>query len=138
MPRLSLGLGVQNRRKVGGGAAPSGLPVASTNSILINGAQYNKSNYWGEGTLVSGTMYVSQDSSYNVLFAPNTTWQIFGGEDIFTGNPFGGNPSRWELVNAQDFGEGVWDAQTVAYNASTNGNYIPTSSWVPSTTITAV
>jgi hypothetical protein len=115
----------------------SGLPVASTNSILINGVQYNKTNYWGEGTLISGAIYADPNSNnYNVLFAPNTTWQYSDGE-IFTGNPFGGNPSRWELVFAIDFGDNVWTAQTVAYNASTNGNYIPTSSWVPSTTITA-
>jgi hypothetical protein len=140
MPRLSLGLGASNSSKpISGGAAPSGLPVASTNSILINGVQYDKLGFWGEGTLVSGTMYVSpSDSYYHVLFAPNTTWEYSGGGDIFTGNPFGGNPSRWELVFAYDFGEGAWTAETVAYNASTNGNYIPTSSWVPSTTITAV
>jgi len=35
MPRLSLGLGVQNISKVGGGVAPSGIPVASTNTINV-------------------------------------------------------------------------------------------------------
>jgi hypothetical protein len=38
MPRLSLGLGVQTIRKVGGGgAAPSGIPVATTNAIVLSG-----------------------------------------------------------------------------------------------------
>jgi hypothetical protein len=37
MPRLSLGLGVQNTRKVGGGAAPSGINVATTNAIVLSG-----------------------------------------------------------------------------------------------------
>jgi hypothetical protein len=37
MPRLSLGLGVQNIRKVGGGAAPSGINVATTNAIVLSG-----------------------------------------------------------------------------------------------------
>jgi hypothetical protein len=116
---------------------PAGFPVPSTNSILINGVQYNKSNYWGEGVIISGTIYMSVNTNYDVLFAPNTTWEMFGTSEIYTGNPFGGVPTRWELVTAQDFGDNVWYAETIAYNASTNGNYIPTSSWVPSTTITA-
>jgi len=37
MPRLSLGLGVQNIRKVGGGAAPSGINVATTTAIVLSG-----------------------------------------------------------------------------------------------------
>ena len=37
MPRLFLGLGVQNTRKVGGGAAPSGINVATTTAIVLSG-----------------------------------------------------------------------------------------------------
>jgi len=37
MPRLSLGLGVQAIRKLGGGAAPSGINVATTNAIVLSG-----------------------------------------------------------------------------------------------------
>jgi len=38
MPRLSLGLGVQSVRKVGGGgAAPSGINVATTTAIVLSG-----------------------------------------------------------------------------------------------------
>jgi hypothetical protein len=37
MPKLSLGLGIQNPRKVGGGAAPSGIVVATTTAIVLSG-----------------------------------------------------------------------------------------------------
>jgi hypothetical protein len=49
MPRLSLGLGAQNTRKVGGGAAPTTLPL-STPVIYINGdGPFNRINneIWG-------------------------------------------------------------------------------------------
>jgi hypothetical protein len=65
MPRLSLGLGVQNIRKVGGGGGgppPSGLPTATTNTITLqsggagypifveDGAQFGKQDigYFGD------------------------------------------------------------------------------------------
>jgi hypothetical protein len=56
MPRLSLGLGAQNIRKVGGGgAAPSGIPVATTTAIVLSGLT---GGYW---SLLNGTYTKSAD-----------------------------------------------------------------------------
>jgi hypothetical protein len=53
MPSLSLNIGLNNGRKLpfGGGAAPSGIPVASTSQIIVastnifvNSGAFNKAN----------------------------------------------------------------------------------------------
>jgi hypothetical protein len=40
MPSLSLNVGLNNGRKLpfGGGAAPSGIPVASTSAVIVSGS----------------------------------------------------------------------------------------------------
>jgi hypothetical protein len=111
MPRLSLGLGVQTIRKVGGGgAAPSGIPVASTNSINVQYTAYNK-------TLSK----VNDVYGYNVIYGPEEEYEDRVGFGIFVAG-------RWE----HQFQNGL-----VSFNLSSDSTYIPTSGWIPSITITA-
>jgi len=145
MPRLSLGLGVQNTRKVGGGAAPSGIPVASTASVVIgNAGAFDDGTYARIGTganplvdwILTGYVYRKPDSYFNsegrILFSPNST--ISDANFNYLGTPF----SSWTLVYLYyDGGEDTWNTFTVATNASTDANYIPTTGWSPSITITA-
>jgi len=100
MPRLSLGLGVQSVRKVkSGGAAPSGIPVASTSIIFIDcptagvSSNFFKSapSYWygvAEDTFLvfTGTRWelevFAEAVSFNtsagqtVNFIPQTNWSV--------------------------------------------------------------
>ena len=56
MPSLSLNIGLNNGRKLpfGGGAAPSGIPVATTNAIVLSGLT-------GDWTVLNGTYTKSGD-----------------------------------------------------------------------------
>ena len=91
MPRLSLGLGVSSSSKLpSGGAAPSGIPTATTNTITLqsggsgfpifveDGAQFGKQDIgyfgdFGDYKLVwSGTRWEMRGDS-NFLVAYNTT-----------------------------------------------------------------
>jgi hypothetical protein len=146
MPRLSLGLGVQNIRKVGGGAAPSGIPVASTGSVVIgNAGAFNNGTYARIGTganplvdwILTGYVYRKPDSYFTdegrILFSPNSTISDANPFD-YLGTPF----SSWTLVYlSYDVGEDTWNTSIVATNASTDANYIPTTGWTPAITITA-
>jgi len=112
MPSLSLNVGLNNGRKLpfGGGAAPSGLLVASTNSIIVQYTAYNK-------TLDK----ISDVLGYSINYGPE------GENEDRVG--FGINvPGQWEhTVNGM----------TISFNLSSNSSYIPTSGWIPSITITA-
>ena len=102
MPRLFLGLGVQNTRKVGGGAAPSGINVATTTAIVLSGltegwadlnGTYTKSgdptNVFNGGVNGNATGAVYFNSAYTggnrdgaaiwygpILFGSGNGWQI--------------------------------------------------------------
>jgi hypothetical protein len=160
MPRLSLGLGVQNTRKVkGGGAAPSGIVVATTNAVNISGnngvvptGTYTKVTANGTrvaGSLISdklllntGVVYL-KEAGYNnddfpyqpyghILVVPNTTFTA-----TFIFNPLP-TESRWfsgkVFGNVDDF-EFVWSIPNI--NESTDATIIPTSGWTYGITITA-
>jgi hypothetical protein len=140
MPSLSLNVGLNNGRKLpfGGGAAPSGLPYSSTNSLNLVDASYpllsgnypkvaGYSNFTDDsgitttnqfGTLSSGTLV-----TYNRYFAFNVT------------------TNRWEFGVYEDYGEGgyAWNTASAdsATNPSTNQNFIPTSDWSRNLVITA-
>jgi hypothetical protein len=161
MPRLSLGLGVQNIRNVGGGAAPSGIVVATTNAVNISGnnsivptGTYTKTTLIGArvaGSLISdklllntGVVYL-KEAGYNdadfpftpyghILVAPNTTFTA----TFFT--PLA-SQTFWQSgkVFGNDDGDGHYDFifQNANNNSSTNANYIPTSGWDYAITITA-
>ena len=112
MPSLSLNVGLNNGRKLpfGGGAAPSGLPVASTNSIIVQYTAYNK-------TLNK----VSDVYGYSISYGPEGENEDRVGFDI-------GVPGRWE----HQVQNGL-----VSFNLSSDSTTIPTSGWIPSITITA-
>jgi len=141
MPSLSLNVGLNNGRKLpfGGGAAPSGLPVASTASVNIaeysffnpypkRVSGYNFVGFGGEYnvSINSGIAYISTSGNGDiVLAAPNTIFYI-GGSPFYTA-------SAWELLS---FGEGP-TADVASLNSSTDPTTIPTTGWSPSLTITA-
>jgi len=152
---------VQNIRKVGGGAAPSGLVVATTNAVNISGSNfyvpdgtYTKATLIGTrvaGSLISdkllldtGVVYL-KEAGYNdadfpfkpyghILVAPETT---------FTATFFNAlqSDARWSAgkVFGSDDGEGnyefIWSTQNI--NESTDATIIPTSGWTFGITITA-
>jgi hypothetical protein len=71
MPRLFLGLGVQNTRKVGGGAAPE--PTA----VLISGAGTASSNgnyVWDGISFVNGKRFYQ--TAINSIFWVGSLWEI--------------------------------------------------------------
>jgi hypothetical protein len=147
MPRLSLGLGVQSVRKVKAGAAPSGIPVASTASVIVASVAapygefnetYTKKNdlenfISADGYTVrsnGGVCYVS--SSKKVLVPPNVPMQWDDGDwqDL-------GIRNYWSLANLlYDDGNLFWAMgalfPTYNYtfrNDSTNASFIPQSSY---------
>jgi hypothetical protein len=145
MPRLSLGLGVQAVSKVKAGAAPSGIPVASTASVIVASVAapygdfndtYTKKNNLEDFTSADGytvrssggVCYVS--SLKKVLVPPNVSLET---------DTFGSLGSRnyWTLADlAYDDGNLYWAMgfvnPTFNYtfrNDSTNASFIPQSSY---------
>jgi len=147
MPRLSLGLGVQGTRKVGGGSAPSGLPVASTPSIVVVGsggvpsATYNKKEeedvvaVFDQGNFLAGLppfyskTQVEANAPLYFFLGPNASLLDFDALNYYV------NGSNWKIFSLSD-NEGVTLGE-IGTNPSTNADYIPTSGWSPSITITA-
>jgi hypothetical protein len=147
MPRLSLGLGIQNSRKIkSGGAAPSGLQVSATSNVAItNLGTFDNGTYIRIGTgttilsdwVLSGYAYTKAGVPFNddgrILLSPNSTIKDSGGAGS---NQLGTPYSSWTLIYVSYDGEGdVWNYTTVATNSSTNASYIPTSGWSPTLTI---
>jgi hypothetical protein len=119
MPRLSLGLGVQNLRRIkSGGAAPSGIPVASTNNILIT--------FPNTGLLLEPYSKIEDTNAHYEATIPT-------GQPALIFNFYDTTPNTWSFVEAD--GEGGWIYRST--NPSSNGAYIPTSGWTASITITA-
>ena len=96
MPRLSLGLGVQTIRKVGGGAAPE--PTA----VLISGAGTNSSNgnyVWDGIAFFNGKRHYFSD--VNTIYWDGSQWLI---EDtIFEDNTYS-SPDliTWAVLNGAE------------------------------------
>lgn len=125
--KQNLGGGKLNARKAA--SAPSGIPVASTSSVVIDSiTTLNKTNYFGIGQILSGTGYFD-NTGYIGLIAPQTTYNAYG-----TIASFG---NQWIYISIEDFGEGSYYITTTSTNFSTNSSYIPTSDWSPAITITA-
>ena len=140
---------MQNIRKVGGGAAPSGIPVASTASVVISGNEFFNGTYAKKvpeqalvinssghnSYLKTGTCYFKDNiGAGNLLLSPGA--QVWDDEiGAILGSPFG----AWQLITAAAFDadSDSWVSYDFASNASTDANYIPTSGWSPSITITA-
>ena len=145
MPSLSLNIGLNNGRKLpfGGGAAPSGIPVASTASVVIGNAGSFNGTYTKkipeQSFPISGghNSYIKTGICYSLgnylLLSPNA--QIWDDEvGAILDSPFG----VWKLIDPSfDIDLDSWVYSVIASNASTDANYIPDSSWSPSITITA-
>jgi len=162
MPRLSLGLGVQAVRKVGRGAPPSGLAVATTNAVNISGnnffvptGTYTKVTTIGSrvaGSIISEQAYLSSGLVYlnqagfnpidypfhaygYILIPPNT---VFTATADFDAGPMTSSVWRAGIVlDENSDGYLYFGFRVLSENSSTNSNYIPTSGWFPSITITA-
>ena len=82
MPRLSLGLGAQTIRKVGGGgAAPSGIPVASTSQIIVTST--NAFILSSPFDKLSASVFQSLDDENTSLeYLGENGWNFFAGGDI--------------------------------------------------------
>jgi len=105
MPRLSLGLGAQNIRKVGG-AAPSGIPVATTSDILV----VDTSGYGWDGSYEkeSSTLYRNGANSYQVIFWDGSGWSLYDEDSSARVFPV---PPSTDINYIADTG---WPAQTLA------------------------
>jgi hypothetical protein len=155
MPSLSLNVGLNNGRKLpfGGGAAPSGIPVASTASVVISGnATFNGTavkKVVGERLLgigvFGGELYVYSGIAYGyglnsgqgkILIPPQT--EIIDNVDFYPPGKLNTPSNTWRLVVAgYDGGEDTYNIDSITNNSSTDPNYIPTTGWSPSVTITA-
>jgi hypothetical protein len=155
MPSLSLNVGLNNGRKLpfGGGAAPSGIPVASTASVVIsgnatfNGTAVKKVNpeqcfgdlvFGGKLFVDTGVAYsYAASENYGKILIPPQTLLI---QDFVFGSPdqLGTPAATWRLVDAAyDGSEDSYYIISAVNNSSTDANYIPTTGWSPSITITA-
>lgn len=128
--------------------APSGIPVASTASVVIgNAGAGNNGTYVKKvpqqlltepGSVglyidIAGACYSLNN---RLLLSPNA--QIW--EDVDFGSPkFGAPFGSWKLIYAYYEGGDIsdWGFTEIASNASTNTSYIPDTGWSPSLTITA-
>jgi len=128
--KKGINLYVPTRRRVS--AAPSGIPVASTSTVILNflnsTTTLNKTNYFGLGTILSGTAYFD-NTGYIGLIAPQTTYDAYGNIASF------GN--QWIYITIDDYGEGAYSINILSTNSSIDQNYIPIVGWSPSLTITA-
>ena len=152
MPRLSLGLGVSSSSKLPSAAAPSGIPVASTASVVISGNVSLNGTYTRvpQGTEIMNTadtgspdtfvlnggtfLYRKPNSSYGIstyenhtIFPPNSTIKDGGGSgSAVVGTPF----STW-TIGAMSYDESNWISPPEFHstNPSTDPTTIPTSGW---------
>jgi hypothetical protein len=141
MPSLSLNIGLNNGRKLPfGGAAPSGIPVASTASVNIaeypfyspftkklSGYEFGVNGGLYYLVVNSGLIYMNTfENGDFVLIPPNT---ILSGGLSYT-------PSTWKITQfSDDDGSPVFFE--ISTNPSTDTATIPTTGWSPSRTITA-
>ena len=138
-------------------AAPSGIPVASTASIVIGNAGAGNNGtyvkkvpqqtliYSGGGfqgtdlyANIAGACYLF-DSGFvdgRVLFSPNAeAWDDINFGSAQLGTPFG----NWRLgyVYYEGGDASSWFFTEIATNPSADPTTIPTTGWSPSITITA-
>lgn len=155
MPSLSLNVGLNNGRKLpfGGGAAPSGIPVASTASVVIAGnATFNGTavkkvapeQCFGD-PVFGGKLFVDTGVVYAYGLSENYGKILIPPQALISDEPNGGTPNQldtpantWRLVYVSYNTEySSYEILDIVENSSTDANYIPTSGWSPSITITA-
>ena len=154
MPALGLGLSIGAKNAItAGSAAPSGIPVASTASIVIgNAGAGNNGTYVkkvpqqlliqnGNNAIysnIAGACYLFDSGFGNgrVLFSPNAqAWDDLDSGAAQLGTPFG----NWKLGYVYYEGGDIssWLMTEIATNPSTDSTTIPTSGWSPAITIAA-
>ena len=132
---------------------PSGIPVASTASVVIgnagagnNGTYVKKvpqqllllDNVISIYSNISGTCYVlgAGNADGRILFSPDAqAWDDLGSGSEQFGTPFG----NWRLGYVYyEYGDAsIWRFTEIATNASTDTAYIPDTGWNDGITITA-
>ena len=143
MPSLSLNVGLNNGRKLPfGGAAPSGIPVASTNSITIDGYGTFVKKIVDE-TVTSDGLTITDGVAYArtpLSTSPNAI-VLFGPPPTFIGDMGPNQFSEWTLYSVGPYEGGDvsgWSNGTLIASSTSNDiTSIPTSGWTPSITITA-
>ena len=136
--------GILNRKGFLGGAAssggetPSGLPVASTNSINLVDPDFSYQN--GNYPKIIGYTNFTDDNSITTTnqYGYTSSGAITNGYPLIL---FNVTTNRWEFGSYQPYGDGglAWETGggNCAINSSTNPNYIPTSGWSRNIVITA-
>jgi hypothetical protein len=146
MGGFSIGYGIGIGLRTAASSAPSGIPVASTASVVISNSTYFDGTALKKtvGQRVSGDDFdqilLSSGTAYaynlgylqgSILLAPNSTLDRY---IEFVSIPF----NKWFLVNINyDTEIGAWFYSNFSENLSTDQDYIPTTGWSPSLTITA-
>jgi len=145
MPRLSLGLGISSASKLPPTpAAPSGIPVAGTNYVIISGAgdyngtfqKFNTGTNTNSDWILTGMVYktpFTTQSNGTILFSPGAYITDFNGEgSVQFGTPY----NTWTLISFSYDGEyDSYPYSVVATNTSTDINNIPENSWSPSLSV---
>ena len=136
---------------------PSGIPVASTASVIVADFAGGYSEYNGTYTKQSTGYSFSSDYAYEItitgisyIFVVNSAVKLIllpPESSIFVNAGFPTTISAsgtWRIGNifTSNDGEFVtygldYDADNPASNVSSNNNYIPTTGWSPAITITA-
>ena len=129
-------------------ATPSGIPVASTASVVISGnATFNgiavkkvaSEQCFGD-PVFGGKLFVDTGVVYAYGLSENAGKVLIPPQALITDTYETGKLSTpsatWRLVDAAyDGGEDTYYIISTANNSSTDANYIPTSGWSPSITI---
>ena len=121
-------------------AAPSGIPVVSTNSITIDGYGTFVKKIGGEEITSDGLTIYSGVAYTNLGTNPNA-YVLFGPPPTYTGDMDLPQFSNWTLysVGAYEGGDAnAWlNGTLIASSTSNDITTIPTFGWSPSITITA-
>jgi hypothetical protein len=114
MPSLSLNIGLNNGRKLpfGGGAAPSGIPVASTSAVIVSGSPGGFNGTYDKQTATIFQQFVDPDKTL--------LWD--SGDAVI--------PNRWSLYNSDT-------NAIVTHQTWSDQTQIPASGWPNGETITA-
>lgn len=142
MPRLSLGLGVQNIRKVGGGAAASFPDVAGTTSILVDGiGGYNKTTDVPAGYTFSGSGNIYYLLTEGIDEFTYYYWVMFSGSMQTAAGSGASIPllaNKWYMLDGLFNGEDNYNLSLDSTNttATQTSTTIPLLNWSPARTIT--
>jgi len=128
MPSLSLNIGLNNGRKLpfGGGAAPSGIPVATTTAIVLSGLTVG----WAD---LNGTYTKSGDPAnvYNGGVDGLATGAVY-----FNSDYSGGNRDGAAIWYGSIFGDAGWwitfyddNSLRLGFVASANNAIVPVSGY---------